>query len=73
MLPLSIVFGRSVIEEFLGGMRNIDHNFKNEKDPKKNASILLGLIGFYNRTIQHYQSKAILPYSQGLSSFFNHI
>lgn len=54
-------------------MRNIDKNFKDEKDPRKNASVLLGLIGFYNRTIQDFSSKAILPYNQGLSSFFNHI
>lgn len=54
-------------------MRDIDHNFKDEKDPRKNVSVLLGLIGFYNRTIQNFSSKAILPYSQGLSSFFNHI
>ena len=73
ILPLSIVFGRKVIEDFLSGMRNIDHNFKDEKNPRKNLSVLMGLVGFYNRTVQQFSSKAILPYNQGLSSFFNHI
>jgi glucose-6-phosphate isomerase len=73
VLPLSIVFGKSLVEEFLSGMRNIDENFKNEKNPLKNVSVLLGLIGFYNRTIQGFSSKAILPYNQGLSFFSNHI
>jgi glucose-6-phosphate isomerase len=54
-------------------MNNIDENFKNEADPKKNISLLLGLLGFYNRTIEGYTNKAILPYNQGLATFFNHI
>ena len=73
VLSLSIIFGKEVIEEFLSGMRNIDENFKNEKNVKQNVSLLLGLIGFYNRTIEGYSNKSILPYNQGLSTFFNHI
>lgn len=73
ILPLSIVFGRKVIEDFLAGMRNIDINFRTEGDIRQNASVLLGLIGFYNRTVQNFSSKTILPYNQGLSTFFNHI
>lgn len=54
-------------------MNNIDQNFLNETDPKKNVSLLLGLLGFYNRTIEGYSNKVILPYNQGLKTFFNHI
>lgn len=70
---LSIVFGKEVVQNFLKGMRMIDENFSKETDVSKNAGLILGLIGFYNRTIEGYSNKAILPYSQGLSTFFNHI
>jgi glucose-6-phosphate isomerase len=54
-------------------MRAVDQNFSQQTDISKNASLILGLIGFYNRTIEGYSNKAILPYNQGLSTFFNHI
>lgn len=73
VLSLSIIFGKAVVHQFLSGMRNIDENFKNEKEVKKNVCLILGLLGFYNRTIEGYSSKVILPYCQGLSTFFNHI
>ena len=73
VVSLGIIFGKKVVQDFLSGMNNIDENFKNEADPKKNISLLLGLLGFYNRTIEGYTNKAILPYNQGLATFFNHI
>jgi glucose-6-phosphate isomerase len=73
VLSLGIVFGKEVVQQFLKGMNDIDENFKTETDPKKNISLLLGLIGFYNRTIEGYSNRSILPYNQGLKTFFNHI
>jgi glucose-6-phosphate isomerase len=34
---------------------------------------LLGLIGFYRTSIEHYSSRAIIPYCQALNKFAPHI
>lgn len=73
VLSLSILFGWDLVEHFLQGMHNIDQNFMNEADVRKNLSVLVGLLGFYNSTIEEYGSRCILPYNQGLNTFFNHV
>lgn len=74
VLSLSVIFGYEIVESFLEGMRNIDENFINEVDDfTKNTPVILGLLGFFNSTIEGYECRAILPYNQGLRSFFNHV
>ena len=73
ILELSIVFGYSISEQFLSGMNDIDQNFKTESDWQKNIPVFLGLVGFYQSTIQEFESRAILPYSQALCRFAAHI
>jgi len=73
VLSLSIIFGFETVQEFLSGMRNIDQQFFTEKDIRKNVPVMVGLIGFFNTTIENYSSKAILPYCQGLRDFSAHI
>jgi glucose-6-phosphate isomerase len=46
----------------------IDNHFRTAPIAK-NLPILLGLIGFYNRNVLGYATRAILPYDQRLSRF----
>ena len=71
VLSLSIVFGFDVVQELLDGMRDIDLSFQNE-DFENNPSVVLGVIGWFNKTIEGYSTRAVLPYNQGLRSFFLH-
>lgn len=73
VLSLSIIFGFEIVQQFLEGMHNIDENFRNEEDLTKNIGVMVGLLGFFNSTIEGYDTRAILPYNQGLRNFFNHI
>jgi glucose-6-phosphate isomerase len=78
-LPLSIVFGFETFQEFLKGGRDIDSSIQvviksgNYSDLRNNIPILLGLIGFFNAFILGLSTRAILPYSQALCKFANHI
>ena len=72
-LPLSIAYSYDIFEQFLKGGYYVDESIKNCKDISQNVAIMLGLIGFYNTYIEEYHSRCILPYSQGLSKFVDHI
>jgi glucose-6-phosphate isomerase len=52
VLPLSLVFGNEYVREFLDGAHEMDQHFRNTKDVRKNIPLMMGLIGFYNSTIQ---------------------
>lgn len=73
VLPLSLHYGFSNVENFLSGARSVDDHFRNTKDFSKNVPALLGLIGFYNNYICGFNSRAILPYCQALLKFPAHI
>ncbi|EGR29374.1 hypothetical protein IMG5_157010 [Ichthyophthirius multifiliis] len=73
MLPLSFVFGYDYMVQFLEGAHDIDNNFINNKQVRKNLPLLLGLVGFYNTAIKNYNSRAILPYCQALCKFVPHV
>jgi len=73
LLPLSLYYGFDIMQQFLGGMRNIDNNFATEKDVTKNFAVMLGLVGFYNSFVAGNASRAILPYCQALLRFPAHI
>jgi glucose-6-phosphate isomerase len=67
-LPLMIAIGKENFAEFLAGAHVIDTHFR-EAPIRENIPMLLGLIGFYNRNVLNYPSRAILPYDQRLSRF----
>ena len=52
ILSLSLHFGFEYMQLFLKGMRSVDQHFLHTRDVRKNVPLLLGLIGFYNTTIQ---------------------
>ena len=52
VLALSLHFGFGIAQNFLKGMRSIDQHFLKTKNVKENLPLLLGLIGFYNTSVQ---------------------
>src|ERR1700712_206277 len=67
-LPLMIAVGPKNFGEFLDGAHAMDNHFR--KAPiKENLPMLLGLIGYYDRNVLGYATRAILPYDQRLSRF----
>ncbi|MCD2183598.1 glucose-6-phosphate isomerase [Rhizobium sp. GN54] len=67
-LPLMIAIGKEKFGEFLAGGHAIDNHFR-AAPFRQNIPMLLGLIGYYNRNVLGYPSRAILPYDQRLSRF----
>jgi len=72
MLPLSIFYGFSVMQEFLRGAHDIDMNFLNS-NPRDNLPVILGLVGVWNSSFLGYGCRAILPYSEALLRFAAHL
>jgi glucose-6-phosphate isomerase len=65
-LPLMIAIGKDNFLKFLDGANAMDEHFR--KAPlAKNLPVLLGLIGFWNRVICGYPTRAVIPYDQRLS------
>lgn len=67
-LPLMIAIGKENFGHFLDGGHAIDEHFRTAPI-RENLPMLLGLLGFYNRNVLGYPSRAILPYDQRLSRF----
>ncbi|RVJ79219.1 glucose-6-phosphate isomerase [Sinorhizobium meliloti] len=67
-LPLMIAIGKENFGRFLDGGHAIDEHFRSAP-LRQNIPMLLGLIGFYNRNVLGYPSRAILPYDQRLMRF----
>lgn len=67
-LSLMLAVGPKQFEEMLDGMRVVDEHFANEP-PHCNVPTLTGLIALWYRTFCGMQTRAVLPYSQGLSRF----
>lgn len=67
-LPLMIAIGKENFGRFLDGGYAIDEHFRTAP-VRQNLPMLLGLLGFYNRNVLGYPSRAILPYDQRLSRF----
>lgn len=67
VLPLSLVYGYDIIEDFLNGAREADIHFKTT-DPENNIPLILGALSIHNTNLG-YNCRAILPYSQALNRF----
>ncbi len=72
ILPLALVFGYEVMEQFLAGARNIDEHFATAP-LRENLPVLMGLLGLWNSTFLGHESRAILPYAQALLRFPAHV
>jgi glucose-6-phosphate isomerase len=67
-LPLMIAIGQDNFAQFLGGAHAMDNHFRSAPF-QRNIPLLLGLIGYYQRNILGYGSRAVIPYDQRLSRF----
>ena len=67
-LPLMIAIGEKNFGKFLDGAHAIDNHFR-EAPVRENLPFLLGLVGFYQRVILDYPSRAVIPYDQRMSRF----
>lgn len=67
-LPLMMAIGKERFTEFLSGAHAIDQHFR-DAPIRENIPMLLGLLGYYHRSVLGYPSRAILPYDQRLSRF----
>jgi glucose-6-phosphate isomerase len=73
LLPLSLVFGWDVVQQFLDGAKAMDDHFLAEKNVWKNLPASLGLIAVWNSAFKNYAATAVLPYSQALVRFVAHV
>ena len=64
----AIAFGADTIDQFLGGMRAMDEHFASEPF-ERNAPMVLGLIGVWNRSFLGRGSHALIPYADALGLF----
>ncbi|UVC09326.1 glucose-6-phosphate isomerase [Rhizobium sp. TH2] len=67
-LPLMLAVGPDNFYKFLDGAHAMDNHFRSAP-LNKNLPMLLGLIGFYQRNVLGYTSRAVIPYDQRLSRF----
>ncbi len=65
-LPLMIAIGKDNFGRFLDGASAMDEHFRTAPFAK-NLPVILGLIGFWNRVICGYPTRAVIPYDQRLS------
>jgi glucose-6-phosphate isomerase len=69
---LGFFLGAAQLNDFLKGAATVDREAE-EPDVRKNLSLLLALIGIWNRNYLGFPSLAILPYSQALHRFPAHL
>jgi glucose-6-phosphate isomerase len=67
-LPLMIAIGAENFGKFLDGAHAMDNHFRSAPF-NRNIPLLLGLIGYYQRNVLGYGSRAVIPYDQRLSRF----
>jgi len=67
-LPLMLAIGQDNFAKFLDGAHAMDNHFRSAAF-NRNIPMLLGLIGYYQRNILGYTSRAVIPYDQRLSRF----
>ena len=72
VLPLSLMYGKQTVQDFLNGAHNMDAHFF-EAAPRNNLPVLLGLLGVWNSSFLNHSARAILPYAQALVRFAAHI
>ncbi|MDI7862245.1 glucose-6-phosphate isomerase [Rhizobiaceae bacterium n13] len=67
-LPLMIAIGPENFGHFLDGAHAMDNHFRSAPTGE-NLPMLLGLIGYYERNVLGYPSRAVIPYDQRLARF----
>lgn len=68
---LGFAFGMEIFTEFLKGASEMDHAALN-LNLSENIPLLGALLSIWNRNFLHYETLAVIPYSQALSRFPAH-
>lgn len=68
LLPLALHFSYPVVEAIIAGAHSMDEHFFHAP-LRDNIPVILGLLGVWNSTFLTYSSRAILPFSDGLTDF----
>jgi len=71
-VPISLLFGYDLFEEFLKGASSVDKHFLNAP-LHKNIPVMMGLIGVWNMSFMKYNTRTVLPYAEALLKFPAHI
>ena len=71
-LPIAICIGMDRFEELLDGAFAMDEHFRTAP-LAENMPVVLGLLGVWYNNFLHYDTHAILPYSQHLASLPNYL
>ncbi|MFZ2102530.1 MAG: glucose-6-phosphate isomerase, partial [Oricola sp.] len=65
-LPIMLAVGPENFGAFLDGAHAVDNHFR-AAPMRRNLPMMLGLIGYWNRAISGYPSRAVIPYDQRLA------
>jgi len=61
------------MKKFLQGCHSMDEMFFKQKAILKNIPLMVGLIGWYNISVEKYGARAILAYCQALNMLAPHV
>ncbi len=65
-LPIMLSVGPENFGKFLEGAHAVDNHFRTAP-MRANLPMMLGLIGYWNRAVSGYPSRAVIPYDQRLA------
>lgn len=68
LLPLSIVFGWSIVEQYIQGAHDLDSHFV-ESNPRHNLPVLLALADVWNESCLQTSGRVVTPFSEALTDF----
>ena len=68
LLPLAIVFGWPIVEQFLNGGHDMDSHFV-ETNPRHNLPVLLALTDVWNESFLHSTGRIVTPYADAFAAY----
>lgn len=68
LLPLAVVFGWPLVQDFLGGAHDMDRHFV-ETNPRHNLPVLLALTDVWNDAFLDATARAVTPFHESLAAF----
>ena len=71
-VPISLMYGFELFEQFLKGAQSIDEHFKTAP-MEKNIPVIMGLLGVWNHSFLGYKTRTTLPYAEALLRLPSHI
>jgi glucose-6-phosphate isomerase len=66
--PLSIVFGWSIVQEFIAGAHDMDRHFV-ETNLRHNVPVLLALLDVWNDSVLKSSARIVTPFAEAFAGF----